>query len=88
MASDDLITYEQFPNNYLGGLELDKDTNSSKNQTTVYVSSSSWWAQVTINKNVGTWGRSFTLTAAYWNGSKWVDAWSDKHSFGQFESGE
>ena len=83
----DLITYEKFPDNYLGGLELDKDTNSSKNQTTVYVSSSSWWAQVTIDKNWGTWGRSFTLWASYWNGATWVEAWKDTHSWGQFESG-
>ena len=83
----DLITYEQLPNNYLGGLELDKDTNSSKNQATVYVASSSWWAQITISKNVGSWGRSFTLSAAYWNGSTWVDAWSDRHSWNQFEGG-
>ena len=81
------ISYANFSKSYVGGLMLDKDTNSSHNNSTIYVSSPSWWAQITINKNLGTWGRSFTLTAAYWNGSTWVDAWSDRHSWGQFETG-
>ena len=83
----DSISYANFSKSYTGGVVLDKDTNSSHNTYVTYVSSPSWWAQITINKNFGTWGRSFTLTAAYWNGSKWVDAWSDSHSFGQMESG-
>ena len=83
----ELISYANFSKAYYGGLVFDKDSSSSNNSRSVYISSPSWWAQITIDKNVGTWGRSFTLSAAYWNGSTWVDAWSDKHSWGQFESG-
>lgn len=83
----ELISYANFSSAYYGGLVFDKDSSSSNNSRSVYISSPSWWAQITINKNVGTWGRSFTLTAAYWNGSTWVEAWSDRHSWNQFESG-
>ena len=82
------ISYANFSKSYTGRLVLDKDTNSSHNSYTTYVSSPSWWAQITINKNWGTWGRSFTLFATYWNGSSWVEAWRDSHSWGQMESGE
>ena len=86
-SSGNLISYANFSNTYSGGLMLDKDTNSSHNSTAIYVSSPSWWAQITINKNLGSWGRSFTLYAAYWNGSSWVEAWRDTRSFSQMEGG-
>ena len=88
MASGDLINYANFSNSYSGGLIMDKDSGSSNNSRAVYVSAPSWWAQITINKNIATWGRSFTLYASYWNGSSWVEAWKDTHSWGQLESGE
>ena len=67
---------------------MDIDSGSGYGHRYVYVSSASWWAQISINKNWGSWGRSFTFTATYWNNIKWVQAWSDKHSWGQFESGQ
>ena len=81
------ISYANLSKSYTGGLVRHTDTNSSHNSYTTYVSSPSWWAQITINKNLGTWGRSFTLFASYWNGSTWVEAWRDSHSWGQFETG-
>lgn len=86
-SSGNLISYANFSNTYSGGLLLNKDTNSKNNSFTVYMSSPSWWAQIAIEKYTGSWGRSFTLTAAYWNGSTWVDAWSDRHSWNQIEAG-
>lgn len=86
-SSGNLVSYSNFSNTYSGGLVLDKDTSSKNNSYVVYTSSPSWWAQITINKNMGSWGRSFTLVATYWNGSSWVEAWKDTHSWGQFESG-
>lgn len=88
MAKGDLIDYDHCSGSYAGRMIFDKDSGSSNNSRSVYVSSASWWAQITINKNIGTWGRSFTLYASYWNGSSWVEAWRDSHSWGQFESGE
>ena len=86
-SSGNLISYSNFSNTYSGDRVLYKGSSSGKNSFTVYTSSPSWWAQIQIDKNVGSWGRSFTLTAAYWNGSTWVDAWSDRHSWSQFEGG-
>ena len=83
----ELISYANFSKAYYGGLVFDKDSSSSNNSRSVYISSPSWWAQIQIDKNVGSWGRSFTLTASYWNGSTWVKAWSDYHEWGQFEGG-
>lgn len=87
-SSGNLISYANFSNTYSGGLVLDKDTGSSHNSCSVYVSSPSWWAQIIINKNVGTWERSFTLFASYWNGSTWVEAWRDTQRMGQLEGGK
>lgn len=86
-SSGNVIDYVNFSNTYSGGLMLDKDTSSSHNSTAVYVSAPSWWAQIIINKNLGSWGRSFTLYATYWNGSSWVEAWRDTQSMGQLEGG-
>lgn len=82
------IEFSQFSTSHTGGQLMDIETGGNTETRYFYVSAPSWWAQVTINKNWGSWGRSFTLTASYWNGSKWVQAWSETHSWGQFESGE
>lgn len=87
-GSGDYIKYSNFSTSYTGDCMVDVDTGSSDNDKYVYISAPSWWAQITIDKNWGSWGRSFTLYATYWNGSSWVQAWSDSHSWGQFESGE
>ena len=87
-SSGDSIKYSNFSTSYSGDLRMDIDSGSGVGHRYVYVSSSSWWAQITINKNWGSWGRSFTFTASYWNGSRWIQAWSDTHSWGQFESGQ
>ena len=87
-SSGDLIRYSSFSTTYAGGQLMDIDSGGNDEYHYYYVSSPSWWAQITINKNIGSWGRSFDLTANYWNGSKWVNAWADSHSWGQLESGE
>lgn len=87
-SSGDVIKYSSFSTSYSGGLVMDIDSGSGVGNRYVYVSAPSWWAQITINKNWGSWGRSFTFTASYWNNIKWVQAWSDTHSWGQFESGQ
>ncbi len=87
-ASGDVIKYSSFSTSYSGGLIMDIDSGSGVGNRYVYVSAPSWWAQISINKNWGSWGRSFTFTASYWNNIKWVQAWSDTHSWGQFESGQ
>lgn len=87
-SSGDLIRYSSFSTTYTGGQLMDIDSGGNDEYHYYYVSSPSWWAQITIDKNLGSWGRSFDLTAKYWNGSSWVTAWTDSHSWGQLESGE
>lgn len=87
-SSGNLIEYGSFSTTYSGGQLMDIDSGGNDENHYYYVSSPSWWAQITINKNLGSWGRSFTLTANYWNGEDWKQAWSDSHSWGQLESGE
>ncbi len=87
-TSGNVIKYSNFSNSYSGDLRMDIDSGSGVGNRYIYVSAPSWWAQISINKNWGSWGRSFTLYASYWNGSSWVQAWSDTHSWGQFESGQ
>lgn len=84
----DKIQYSSFSTSYSGGQVMDIDSGSGYGHRYVYVSSASWWAQIVINKNWGSWGRSIDFTASYWNGSEWIKAWTDSHSWGQFESGE
>lgn len=86
--SGDTIKFSSFSSGYEGDCRMDIDSGSDVGHRYVYVSAPSWWAQITINKNWGSWGRSIEFTASYWNGSDWVQAWTDSHSWGQFESGE
>lgn len=89
MASGDLINYSALAYEYYRDFSImDIDSGSDVGHKYVYVSAQSWYAQITINKNWGSWGRDISFTASYWNGSAWVEAWSDSHSWGQFESGE
>ena len=88
-SSGNLISYSNFSKTYTSDLLLDK-TGSSGSGTSVYsayISSPSWYAQVTINKQYIA-SVKFTVYAAYWNGSTWVDAWSDTHTLGRLELGE
>lgn len=82
----ELISYANFSNAYYGGLLLNKTGTGVTKVYSAYVSSPSWWAQITIDKEYIS-RVDITVSAAYWNGSTWVDAWSDKHSFGKPETG-
>ena len=86
MTSGDLISYSNFSNTYSGQLLLDEKNVMSSSEYTAYVSSPSWYAEVRLIKNSSASVR-FTIKAAYWNGSTWVDAWSDVRSLGMFDSG-
>ena len=86
-SSGNLISYANFSNTYSGQLLLDKPGASSTSVYSAYVSSPSWYAQVKITKDYMD-SVNFTVYAAYWNGSTWVDAWSDTHTLGRLEFGE
>lgn len=86
MASGDLISYSNFSNTYSEQLLLDKPGAGSTLVYSAYVSSPSWYAEVRITKDY-TAPVDFTIYAAYWNGSTWVDAWSDTRTMTIFDTG-
>ena len=75
-SSGNLICYSNFSNTYSGELLLNKTGTGVTKVYSAYVSSPSWYAQVTFNKEYMS-GADIAVSAAYWNGSTWVDAWSD-----------
>ena len=88
MASKgNLISYANFSNTYSGDLLLDRTDASSPSVYSAYVSSPSWYAQVKWNKEYMS-GADITVSAAYWNGSTWVDAWSDTQRVSSLETGK
>lgn len=87
MASGDLISYSNFSKTYTSDLLLDKTDTRTTSVYSAYVSSPSWYAKVTWNKEYMS-GADITVSAAYWNGSTWVDAWSDTQNLSALETGK
>lgn len=64
------------------------DTGSTVQTVYVYVSSACFDAYYTAKKNWGSWGRTISLSAYYYNGSSWIKAGATQSdSPGQFDSG-
>ena len=86
MAKGDLISYSNFSKTYTSDLLLDRTDIKTTSVYSAYVSSPSWYAKVTWNKEYMS-GADITVSAAYWNGSTWVDAWSDTITLSSLETG-
>lgn len=85
------IEFNSFSTSYSGGRVsyYDSQENTQDDKVYCYVCAPSWWAQITIDKNWGTWGRSWTLGANYYDADSntWKSAMSTGSSAGQWESG-
>lgn len=89
-SAGDGIKFSSFSTSYTGGQISDYDSgnNTYYDYVTCYVSAPSWWCQITINKNWGSYSREAILRAYYYTGSDWVQAWQWDNSWGWGDSGE
>lgn len=89
-SSGDCIKYSNFSNTAYTGkcyVDIDSQGNTQNDKCYCYISAPSWYAKEQVDKNWGTWGRSWGVTACYYTGSEWKQAWSWSDSAGQFDSG-
>ena len=87
MASGDLILKANFTQDKSVTTLWHADTGSTVQSQYVYVSCACFDAYFTLDKNWGSWGRDTTITAWYYNGSEWIEAYTHTISLGQFDSG-
>lgn len=87
-TSGNLITKDNFSTAISETCVYNHDSGGNNSTYYWYVSAACWRMRMRLSKNWGSWGRTNTMYADYWNGSSWVRAMTVSRSRSQTSSGE